>query len=106
MADEQKVAERERSALGEPLRRSDDDLRLPAVAPRRFAVEPLVPQSRQQTRAVGQRITRPDSRNHGLGQTKYIDDLAFPGMLYARTKRAGIASARIGRIDTSAAEAM
>ncbi len=106
MADEQKVAERERLAFGEPLRRSDEDLRLPAVAPRSLAVEPLVPQPRQQTRAVGQRVTRPDSRNHGLGQTRYIDDLAFPGMLYAKIKRAGIASARIGRIDTSAAEAM
>ena len=38
--------------------------------------------------------------------SKYIDDLNFPGMLYARIKRAGIASARIKHIDTSAAEAM
>ena len=65
-----------------------------------------MPDARQQTRAVGQRATRPDARLHGLGQTKYIDDLSFPGMLYARIKRAGIASARIKRIDTSAAEAM
>ncbi|KPK17468.1 MAG: hypothetical protein AMJ67_13400 [Betaproteobacteria bacterium SG8_41] len=43
---------------------------------------------------------------HGLGQTKYIDDMSFPGMLHAKIKRAGIASARIVRIDTSAAEAM
>ena len=64
------------------------------------------PDARQQTRAVGQRATRPDGRLHGLGQTKYIDDLSFPGMLYARIKRAGIASARIKHIDTSAAEAM
>lgn len=45
-------------------------------------------------------------RLHGLGQTKYIDDLSFPSMLYARIKRAGIASARIRNIDTSEAEAM
>jgi CO/xanthine dehydrogenase Mo-binding subunit len=104
--DEQRVLLRERSAAGEPLRRSDEDLRLPAVAPRSLAVAPLEPQPRQQTRAVGLRITRPDSRNHGLGQTKYIDDLAFAGMLHAKIKRAGIASARIRRIDTRAAEAM
>src|ERR1022692_122534 len=67
---------------------------------------PLTPAPRQQTRAVGQRATRPDARLHGLGQTKYIDDLSFPGMLYARIKRAGIASARIISIDTSEAEAM
>ncbi|MGP0092431.1 MAG: xanthine dehydrogenase family protein molybdopterin-binding subunit [Xanthobacteraceae bacterium] len=106
MADEPKVLEKERSALNETLLSSDEALRLPVVAPRSFAIEPLVPQPRQQTRAVGQRVTRPDSRSHGLGQTKFIDDLAFPGMLYAKIKRAGIASARIMRIDTSAAEAM
>jgi len=43
---------------------------------------------------------------HGLGQTKYIDDIKLPGMLYARIKRAGISSARIKCVDTSAAEAM
>ena len=32
---------------------------------------------------------------HGLGQTKYIDDMYLPGMLYAKIKRAGVASARI-----------
>jgi len=75
---------------------------LPAV----FPAELLVPEVRQQTPAVGQRATRPDARLHGLGQTRYIDDMAFPGMLFARIKRAGVASARIVSIDTSAAEAM
>jgi CO/xanthine dehydrogenase Mo-binding subunit len=55
---------------------------------------------------VGQRATRPDGRLHGLGQTRYIDDLAFPGILYAKIKRAGIACARIRSIDTREAEAM
>ena len=91
----------------ETLRCADDDLRLPAVTPpANYPIETLVPEVRQQTPAVGQRATRPDGRLHGLGQTKYIDDLSLPGMLYARIKRAGIASARIKRIDTSAAEAM
>ena len=107
MDDKTKVLEREQLDSAESLRVSDVDLRLPAVVPREaFPIEPLTVDARQQTRAVGQRATRPDARLHGLGQTKYIDDLSFPGMLFARIKRAGIASARIKRIDTSAAEAM
>lgn len=68
--------------------------------------EPVVPNARQLTPAVGQRATRPDGRLHGLGQTQYIDDLYLPGMLYCKIKRAGIASARIVKIDTRQAEAM
>lgn len=56
--------------------------------------------------AVGQRATRADSRLHALGQTKFIGDLVLPGMLHAKIKRAGVAAARIRRIDTSAAEAL
>jgi CO/xanthine dehydrogenase Mo-binding subunit len=82
-------------------------VRLPTVAPPvAFPIETLIPDARQQTPAVGQRAPRPDGRLHGLGQTKYIDDLALPGMLHAKIKRAGIASARIVRVDTGAAEAM
>jgi len=104
---EQKILEREQVTFDSTLREADADLRVPAVVPLDpYPVEPLVPEARQQTRAVGQRATRQDGRLHGLGQTKYIDDLSFPGMLHARIKRAGIASARIKRIDASAAEAM
>lgn len=107
MSDEEKVLEREHVQFDTELRSPEDDLRLPAVVPRDpFPIEPLVPEARQQTRAVGQRATRQDGRLHGLGQTKYIDDMSFPGMLYAKIKRAGIASARIKSIDTSAAEAL
>ncbi len=105
MNEHSRVLERDKLDIAEPL--SDVELRLPAILPREpYPIEPLSPDARQQTRAVGQRATRPDGRLHGLGQTKYIDDLSFPGMLYARIKRAGIASARIKHIDTSAAEAM
>ena len=105
MNEHSRILERDKVDIAETLR--DADLRLPAVTPREpFPIEPVTPDARQQTRAVGQRATRPDGRLHGLGQTKYIDDLSFPGMLYARIKRAGIASARIKRVDTSAAEAM
>ncbi len=82
-------------------------LRAPASAPLvPMPLEVLVPEARQQTPAVGQRAQRPDCRLHGLGQTKYIDDMYLPGMLYAKIKRAGVASARIISIDTSEAEAM
>ena len=105
MNEHSRILERDKLDIAEPL--SDADLRLPAVLPRDpYPIETLTPDARQQTRAVGQRATRPDGRLHGLGQTRYIDDFSFPGMLYARIKRAGIAAARIKRIDTSAAEAM
>ncbi|MBM3818931.1 MAG: aldehyde oxidase [Acidimicrobiia bacterium] len=82
-------------------------LRAPAAAPLvPLPLEVLVPEARQQTPAVRQRATRPDCRLHGLGQTKYIDDMYLPGMLYAKIKRAGIASARILSVDTKEAEAM
>ena len=84
-----------------------DLLRAPVAAPLApLPLEVLVPEAEQQTPAVGQRVTRPDCRLHGLGQTKYIDDFYLPGMLYAKIKRAGIPSARIVSIDTKEAEAM
>jgi CO/xanthine dehydrogenase Mo-binding subunit len=99
-----------RKAPGPTLRMPGDAsaiARLPAeTLPVPFPIETLVPEVRLQTPAVGQRATRPDGRLHGLGQTRYIDDLAFPGMLYAKIKRAGIAAARILSIDTREAEAM
>jgi CO/xanthine dehydrogenase Mo-binding subunit len=97
----------EKEITQEMLRDAGESLRVPVITPPvPFPIETLVPEVRQQTPAVGQRATRPDGRLHGLGQTKYIDDLTFPGMLYAKIKRAGIASALIKRIDTSEAEAM
>ncbi len=107
MSDKVKVLDEER--LAEPLvrPRSHDDRQLPAVVGREsFPIETLTAQARLQTHAVGQRATRLDVRLHGLGQTRFIDDLALPGMLFAKIKRAGIASARIKRIDTRAAAAM
>jgi len=103
---EKKPTVAEKSPL-EALLEDDGILRPPAMAPLvTYPLEVVVPEVRHQTPAVGQRATRPDCRLHGLGQTKYIDDLTFPGMLFARIKRAGIASARIKSIDVSEAEAM
>ena len=105
MNDKLRVTEKE--VTQEMLRDTGEALRVPVVTPPApYPIETLVPEVRQQTPAVGQRATRPDGRLHGLGQTKYIDDLTFPGMLHAKIKRAGIASALIKRIDTSEAEAM
>ncbi|MCC7484401.1 MAG: molybdopterin-dependent oxidoreductase [Burkholderiales bacterium] len=107
MEDPTKIAGGERPiAPGDP-HRAGWDARPPALAPAPpYPIEPLTPSVRQQTPAVGQRATRPDARLHGLGHTRFIDDMALPGMLHARIKRAGVASARIRRIDTSQAEAM
>src|SRR5436853_7571131 len=71
-----------------------------------FPIEVVVPEGRQQTPAVGQRASRADGRLHGLGQTKYIDDMYFPNMLFAKIKRAGIASAHLKSIDTKEDEEM
>lgn len=56
--------------------------------------------------AVGQNIPRPDGLAKTLGQLKYIDDLYFPGMLFAKILRSRHPHARIISIDTSEAEAM
>ena len=86
---------------------TEELLRAPAPAPLvPFPLEVQVAEPSRQTPAVGQRTTRPDARTHGLGQTKYIDDFYLPGMLFAKIKRAGVASARITSIDTKEAEAM
>ena len=86
------------------------DLQPPQILPlspvTAYPLEVLVPEARQQMPAVGQRVVRPDSRTHVLGQTRYIDDLTLPNMLHARIKRAGVAAARIRSIDTRDAEAM
>lgn len=106
MADDSRMTQARTLTAQETLTEAGD-LRLPAVElPAPYPVEPLVPQARLQTPAVGRRVPRSDARLHGLGQTRYISDLALPGMLHARIKRAGIASARILRVNTSAAEAM
>jgi CO/xanthine dehydrogenase Mo-binding subunit len=86
------------------------DLDLPQALPLApviaFPVESVVPEARAQLSALGRRVPRPDSRMHVLGQTRYIADLAFPSMLHARIKRAGVAAARIVHVDTRRAEQM
>ena len=105
MEDNVKVAERD--ATLEEMRVIDDNLRLPAVPDQvSYPIVTDTPEARTQTPAVGQRASRPDGRLHGLGQTKYIDDMYFPGMIHAKIKRSGISKARIKSIDVSEAEKM
>ena len=105
MDDNVKVAERD--ATLEEMRKIDDNLRLPAVPDQvSYPIVTDTPEARTQTPAVGQRASRPDGRLHGLGQTKYIDDMYFPGMIHAKIKRSGISKARIKSIDVSEAEKM
>ncbi len=86
MADERSKVADKPDILEKP-----DILRVPAPAPLvTFPVDVVVPEGRQQTPAVGQRASRADGRLHGLGQTKYIDDMYFPNMLFAKIKRAGV----------------
>jgi CO/xanthine dehydrogenase Mo-binding subunit len=62
------------------------------------------PPAQRIPRPIGQRAVRTDTRLHVMGETQYIDDISLPNMLHARIKRAGIAAARIIRIDTRAAQ--
>ena len=97
----------EKTSPAETVTQEPTSLRGTPVAPLvPYPIEAVTPKARQQTPAVGQRATRLDCHTHGLGQTSYIDDMRFPGMLFAKIKRAGVASARIKSIDTSEAEAM
>lgn len=79
----------------------------PAVAPDLLpAIPSVTPEVNKQTPAVGQRVSRQDIRTHVTGTTRYIDDLAFPGMLHVKTLRSAHAHARILSIDLSAAKKM
>lgn len=57
-------------------------------------------------KAVGARVSRYDGVGHVTGQTAFVDDLKFHGMLWAKALRSPVDSAKITRIDTSPAEAM
>src|ERR1051326_6401805 len=52
---------------------------------------------------IGQSPTRLDARDKVCGIATFIDDLAFPGMLYGRVLRSTVPHARIVRLDLSRA---
>ena len=69
-------------------------------------VPPYIPKTIDAGYEVGRAQPNPDALAKIRGQAKFTDDYQFPGMLYARTLRAGLAHARIRSIDTSAARAL
>ncbi len=105
MGDTTKV--KDRATTIESLKEADELTGSPLVVkPVAYPLETLVPEARQQTPAVGQRVTRPDGHLHGLGQTKYIDDMTFPNMIHAKILRSEHAHARVVNVNTSEAEKM
>lgn len=69
-------------------------------------VAPYLPATRAPGLAVGHARPNPNARDKITGSARFTDDYHFPGMLYARTKRAGVPHARIRSIDASAARAL
>ncbi len=68
------------------------------------AVPPYLPKTREAGHAVGKALPNPNAIAKITGSARFTDDYRFPGMLVARTKRAGVAHARIRSIDTAAAK--
>ena len=62
-----------------------------------------LPETQEPGIAVGKALSNPDALAKIRGSARFTDDYKFPGMLYARTKRAGVPHARIRSIDTAAA---
>ena len=63
-------------------------------------VPPYIPSTITAGSEVGKAQPNPDALAKIRGQAKFTDDYRFPGMLYARTLRAGLPHARIRSIDT------
>lgn len=57
-------------------------------------------------KAIGARVPRYDGRLHVTGQTRYVDDVRVPGMLWGKALRSPIDSGRIVSLDTSGAQAL
>jgi len=56
--------------------------------------------------AIGKAQPNPNALAKITGDARFTDDYKFPGMLYARTKRAGVPHARVLSIETTAARAL
>lgn len=60
----------------------------------------------EKTRWIGHDVPRKEDRSLLTGRTRFVDDLALPGMLHCAILRSPFAHARIAGIDTSEAEAL
>jgi xanthine dehydrogenase molybdenum-binding subunit len=69
-------------------------------------VPPLLPETQPTGKSIGKPMPNLQARDKITGAARFADDYRFPGMLHARTKRAGIAHAKICSIDTTAASAV
>ena len=49
----------------------------------------------QELKVVGQSVLRRDGLGHVTGQTKYVDDIFYPGMLHLKMVRSPVPHARI-----------
>jgi xanthine dehydrogenase molybdenum-binding subunit len=67
---------------------------------------PLPPETKTPLQVVGRALPRTDAVQKVTGAALYTDDYHFPGMLTARTKRAGVPHARIQAIHTQRAQAL
>ena len=54
---------------------------------------------------IGRGMSRPDATDKVRGEARFVDDLAFPGMLYARVIRSPFPHARIRRLNLTAVAA-
>ncbi|MDQ2652339.1 MAG: xanthine dehydrogenase family protein molybdopterin-binding subunit, partial [Chloroflexota bacterium] len=54
---------------------------------------------------IGTAAPRSDARGHVTGQTRYFEDVAYPGMLHLKMHRSDRHHALITDVDTSEAEA-
>ena len=69
-------------------------------------VPPCLPTTQTPAKVVGKPQPDPNALAKITGSARFTDDHRFPGMLYARTRRAGVPHARIRSIDASAARAL
>jgi xanthine dehydrogenase YagR molybdenum-binding subunit len=68
--------------------------------------KPLNPDAPQPSAIIGADVPRIDGPLKTTGTARYASDYNFPGLVYAVPVRATIASGKIRRIDSTAAEAM
>jgi len=69
-------------------------------------VSPYLPETRTPEAEVGKPRPNPNALAKIKGTARFTDDYNFPGVLYARTKRANVPHALIRSIDASAARDM
>jgi CO/xanthine dehydrogenase Mo-binding subunit/aerobic-type carbon monoxide dehydrogenase small subunit (CoxS/CutS family) len=69
-------------------------------------IQPYIPPCRAPGQAIGKARPNPDALDKITGRARFTDDYRFPGMLHARTLRAGVPHARIRSIDSSQARAL